>query len=216
MGLFSSKKSEPPKTTIPADILADVSVNGEKKVTAPALVVPPTPSETNTPVSTSPFLKSRVENPQSSAPAPVTEAPSAGGAITFTDNPPENTPKPFQFADQNPVSPRVRFPETAAGSDFSRPDFSQITQDKALTERQKEHLAPLKMPKEGAIPTKKTFFSPANLLSLVVFILILGFISGGSWYYLNTRTVEEETPEASIDELQNIGENNDSTAEKSI
>lgn len=217
MGLFSFKKAKPTNVSIPSDILADVNVNGAKKVSANEIGVP-----ANLPVqpsSTSPFLKSKTASVPESAPqvatAPVPDIPAATPP-TAPSFPAESTPKPFQFADQTPPPSGVRFNETPpsvavppvappVASTPTRPDFSQITQDQALVKKENtKTLAPLKLNKsiQTQKPEKKPFWSMANILSVVVFILILGLISGGSWYYLNTRSVQEELPEASIEELQ--------------
>lgn len=234
MRLFSKKNSSP-KTDIPADILADVSVNGEKTLNQGTNLASPNEPAAQSSSSTSPFLKPKTETraPEGVEPTlkpaqPLPVQPTSPISFTTPTNTeaakeiPKDIPKPFHFSDQSGVSPRVRFPDTAAPKapastpEASKPDFSQITQDKALTEKQKEHLAPLKSLKEDMPQKKGSFFSPANLVSLVVFILILGFISGGSWYYLNTRTTEEVTPEVSIGELQEIGTPEEKKSESTI
>ncbi len=205
MGLFSSKKATPPKVEIPADILAAVSVNGEKKL-RPAVSFPPTPDPSAPAMSTSPFLKTKNEasvqpSAPSSAPAP---SPLAGVVA--------DTPKPFQFSDQNPLPDEaVHFTDTpvtppaqpvAPQPSVERPDFTQITQDKALEET-KKHLAPFAVRAEPLPSTKKSLLSSGTIISLAVFLLILILISGGSWYYLNTRSIQEDaTKEASIGALE--------------
>lgn len=203
MGLFSSKKRTSQKNDIPEDILADVSVNGEKKMEPPK-VFSVTSSAEAPATASSPFLRSKPSTEQAPDTLPV--APVANKA----------TPKPFQFSNQAPSE--IQFTDTPEASKESlpstseRPDFSQITQDKALTEKQKEHLSPLKPKPLPAPINKKSLWSAANIVSLSVFILILALISGGSWYYLNTRVSVEEAPEASIGELPN-GEISEGTEE---
>jgi hypothetical protein len=230
MGLFSSKKTTPATVNIPPDILADVNVNGAKKSSATEPSAPVNlPIQS---ASTSPFLKSKgpdastplpvkqpapaQEVPVTPPPAPVSTptppAPVAPAPIPAPNPSPAPAPKPFQFADQDSsMPPEIRFTDTPAtpaptvsAPAQQRPDFSQITQDQALAQKaNSEQLAPLSMAKNKTATEKKPFLSSANILSGIVFILILTLISGGSWYYLNTRTesTPEVTPEASIEQL---------------
>lgn len=220
MGLFSRSKAKSKTSVepieIPEDILADVTVNGVK-------VVKETPTQSfaaNTNASsglggTSPFLKSKsTQSVPSETPTPFpSPAPTSTPPPTPTPQEgPKDEPRPFKFSDQHLVSGEIHFtdipqaPKTASFQSAAKavpakPDFSQITQDQALLNRHKEHLSPLtKM--EPAPVKKKNLWSTANILSLVVFILILAFISGGSWYYLHTRSTEEEPVDPSINSME--------------
>lgn len=207
MGLFSKRKNEPPRTEIPPEILEAVNVNGEKKIQAsPATVIPGRVEKTQEPVSsgTSPFLKSKPDpTPVVSNQAPAPQNTPFAEASVATES-----PKPFQFSDQAPIPGEIHFTDTPAPQEAKleplqeRPDFSQITQDKALLERHKEHLQPLKASPFPVEKGKKQFSSSSNILSGVVFLLILVFISGGSWYYLNTRSTQEKPSDMSIGQLE--------------
>lgn len=219
MGLFSSSKKQPPKIEIPAEILADVSVNGEKKVDSSpqASATPLQPLSNTAPSATSPFLKTKTPDvnigSQSETQILQQERPDSTTPPNLPVEKEKEVPKSFNFSDQSPLPSEIHFtdvpgpkPEQGvrnnAPSVSERPDFSQITQDKALTERHREHLKPLKV---GNLPEnkgKKSLWSSSNLLSLIVFLLILIFISGGSWYYLNTRNSQgEPAPNISIGDL---------------
>lgn len=205
MGFFSSKKQSSSSTDIPADILADVSVNGEKRpVVAPSSAAISSPSEKLS-SSSSPFLKSK----PAVVPAETIPTPPVAPVV------PEATPKTFQFSDQTPLAGEIHFteatsasvpapasapekvPEQPATPVDTRPDFSQIAQDKALLERHKEHLSPLKAPLTPPSP-QKPFWSSRNIVLALASLLILIFIAGGSWYYLHTRSSVSEVPEPSI------------------
>lgn len=219
MGLFSSHKGAPSKEPVPPEILAEVIVNGEKIISSAATqsVAPtstPSAVPTSPPVATSPFLKPKTT--VNAAPFPVTQDMSiqpAAVAAAPANLPSQESgaPKAFNFSDQAPLPAEIHFtdipdekpkeidfPEELSVSRAPIPDFSHITQDKALTEKQKEHLAPLKTNTSSAKPEKKSFPPGSNALSIGVFVLILLFISGGSWYYLNTRKTEPVMPDMSI------------------
>lgn len=208
MGLFSSQKNLPPKTEIPEEILAEVSVNGEKKENI--LPSPPVTlnSAPNTVPATSPFLKAKTPSQDLSTEPSLANFPQN----TPSDRPTgeqvsgknKEMPKSFNFSDQTPLPGEIHFTDVPTVKSVpqiknnplghsERPDFSQITQDKALAERHREHLKPLKVENFPENKSKKRLWSSSNLLSLIVFLLILIFISGGSWYYLNTRNSSEET-----------------------
>lgn len=214
MGLFSSKKNTPASVPIPPDILADVNVNGMKKEAVPEA---PANLPIGSPSATSPFLKTKESAPQeNSAPSdkfqPLTSSPEANIPSGAPQEPASASPKPFQFSDQAPIPGEIHFKDPApakgeaapeaAGSPFARrPDFSKITEDQALAKKQTDKIPALKMPQGEPARAKKPFWSVTNIISIVVFILILALISGGSWYYLNTRSVEEEPIDPSIDAL---------------
>jgi hypothetical protein len=190
MGLFSKKKSVT-AIKIPQEILDDVSVNGEKNqkpaVAKQSAVSTEVPQE-----STSPFLNK----------PPVKEK----------EQEIKETPKPFQFSDQIASTEAVHFAEsTAAGNKKKEhpvpseptkkvPDFSRITEDPTLQGRETT-------PRETLMEQKKIFLSKGNIISVIVFFLILTLISGGSWYYLNTRSaINTESTTESINELEVLTE----------
>ena len=222
MGLFSFKKSVPASMPIPADILAAVNVNGEKAI-APqtSTPLPLQASEANS-ATISPFLKSKpvmaTPEPPATLPiaeenAPILTSSAVEPTVEKAVQPPAS--QPFQNSPQSPlvkpIFPPVAAPEpelppvptpSFASENKSTPDFSQITQDKALLQKHKEQLAPLKTSPAAPV-AKKSFFSVTTIISVVVFVLILGLISGGSWYYLNTRGGDESS-EMSLEDMTEV------------
>lgn len=157
----------------------------------------PNPSTPSSPVSPS--------QPSSGEPIPT-------GEIHFTDTPLQKPSPNNPFLSSGASTPEKKesiptpttsftpAPQGQGSSPFARkPDFSQITRDQALAQKKVEPLPVLKNPTKEK-PAKKSF-PWANLVSLGVFLLILALISGGSWYYLHTRSIEKEDPEVSIEEL---------------
>jgi hypothetical protein len=202
MGLFSRQKPVS-ATGIPKEILDEVTVNGEKK-NSPSVITQESVPQEQARETTSPFFNKPEK--QAKVLPQTTEDPG---------------PKPFQFADQVSPDGAIHFAEQGTNQEVEEdqlslteeakkvPDFSRIAADPAVQAAE----SPLS---DVALSKARPFFSRGNIISIVVFFLILALISGGSWYYLNTRSaIGNETTE-SINELEILTEEVNKTGLQTI